>query len=325
MPEQPGAGRLDPETLAAYIDGLLPPEERARVEDEIAADPETYEWVVNTIGAVDDPAVAAAVEPVRDVAPSPKPNPAPNPAPNPDLAPADGSGHERKVLPFYRRRGFIGTVGMMAAAAAALVVVLLPSDREADAERRMEAIVQAVGSNRYVGVRLSGAFPVTAGRPVLRGAPRASAPNLQLRAAAAQARRAASEVPSPRLLHAAGVGMLLEGTDLDGAIDALERAARADDAVSVRSDLFAALVEAFQRTRDELVFRRAESLARTMLEGIAPPEFLYNFAYLLELRGDYQRAVAAWEDYLSSVRGSGWEAEARSRLEAVKVLAEGRP
>lgn len=320
MPEQPGAGRLEPEVLAAYIDGLLPPEERARVDAEIAADPETYEWVVNSINAVDDPTIVQGAE--RSSADAPRPRPSPAPMPSGEDASGDG-----RVVSFYRRMTTRGTVGaLLATAAAVLIVVTLQrSEREVDGERRMEAIVKAVGAERYVGVRLTGSFPPTTGRTVVRGAPRASAQNLQLRAAAAEARRAAVETPSPALLHAAGVGTLLEGADPSGAIDSLERAVRARDSVVVRSDLFAAIVEAYQRTPDAALFRRAAELAEALLRGNPPQEFLYNWAYFLELRGDYSKAVSAWQDYLSSVHGSGWEAEARSRLEAAKVLAEGRP
>src|SRR5262245_52612186 len=86
MPAHPSPGRLEPETRAAYIDGRLSEAERAAVEAEIAADPENYEWLVNTIDALDAP----AVEEELASASSPAPAPTPAPGPEPKGAAAEG-------------------------------------------------------------------------------------------------------------------------------------------------------------------------------------------------------------------------------------------
>ena len=49
--EPKASGALDPEMLAAYIDKRLPPEARAAVEAKLAADPDSYELLVELIHA----------------------------------------------------------------------------------------------------------------------------------------------------------------------------------------------------------------------------------------------------------------------------------
>lgn len=44
---------IDPERLAAFVDGRLPEHERAKVLEEIAASPEAYDLFMETVGAID--------------------------------------------------------------------------------------------------------------------------------------------------------------------------------------------------------------------------------------------------------------------------------
>ena len=194
MSEQPRSGRLGAETLAAYVDGQLPPEERARVEAEIAADPESYEWVVNAIrvaeeldaagegpagsgsaGAVSSVGQGASANttPVRHSAPASKPTPTLVPDPDgamtsePVSAPAP---RPASVIPFYKRRSVHVGIGALLATAAALVlaVQLEPARRLMpfraayqgvdDGDPHFAKLVAAVGEERYIEGRLTGGF-----------------------------------------------------------------------------------------------------------------------------------------------------------------------
>ena len=85
---------IDSETLAAYIDGRLSAGDREAVEAAIAADPETYEWLVHSVRAQDE----------VDVKRQPVPT----------------------VLPFLSRRAvFAGVTSLLVAAAALVLVVRL--------------------------------------------------------------------------------------------------------------------------------------------------------------------------------------------------------
>lgn len=319
MPEQPGAGRLDPETLAAYIDGLLPPEERARVDAEIAADPETYEWVVNSIGAVDDPAIATPAEPVRE----PAPVPALTPEPVPDPAPHKRNGVERKMLPFHRRRGVQGLLGTFLAAAAALVMVVRTQPvwwQEVwgpAVDPRFAKLVEAVGEERYIEARLTGGFKYGPLRQVMRGPGDLSNQNLQLLAAAGELQKAAEQEPSVVNLHALGIAYLLAG-DVRAGIEALERAESAGSpSAALLSDLSAAyLLRADLSARPEDLPRALDAAERALVLAPASPESLFNRALALQKLA-LADASSAWRVYLEVDGRSPWAEEAKRHLEAV--------
>ena len=320
MPEQPGAGRLDPETLAAYIDGLLPPEERARVDAEIAADPETYEWVVNSIGAVDDPAVARPVEPERTSAATP----APTPAPVREPAPHNGNGVERKVLPFYRRRSVQGLLGTLLAAAAALVMVVRTQPvwwQEVwgpSVDPHLAKLVEAVGEEGYIEARLTGGFKYGPVRQVTRGPGDLSRQNLQLLATAGELQKRADTDPSAENLHAWGVAQLLLG-DLNGAITSLSVALGDHGDKGVEIDLSAAYI-----TRSRANAMPADAvLALRLLDGAnggrSSPERSFNRAIALELIGARSQALDAWTNYLSLEPQGPWRQEALRRIAALET------
>src|SRR5690348_532363 len=65
MSNEPRAGMsIDPEMLAAYIDKRLSPEQRAAVEAQLAADPDSYALLVETMKSVD--ALPADLKTSRD-------------------------------------------------------------------------------------------------------------------------------------------------------------------------------------------------------------------------------------------------------------------
>lgn len=329
MPEQPGAGPLDPETLAAYIDGLLPPEERARVDAEIAADPETYEWVVNSIGAVDDPTVATPVESER------RPAPAPGPRSEPGLGPAprNGNGVERKVLPFYRRRGVQGLLGTLMAAAAALMMVVRTQPvwwQEVwgpSVDPRFAKLVEAVGEERYIEARLTGGFKYGPLRQVMRGPGDLSNQNLQLLAAAGELQKAAEKEPTSENLHAWGIGLLLIG-DFDAALATLENAAALSPQprASLASDLSGAYAARAKAGRLASDWVKSLAWAETSLRREPTlTEALYNRALAVESLG--LDPTRAWGEYLERDASSDWahEVRARIRLPAGASVQEPKP
>lgn len=312
MPEQPGAGRLDPEILAAYIDGQLPPEERARVDAEIAADPETYEWVVNSINAVDDPTIVQAGEPQHGGAATPGPLPDTGPSP----VPTGGSGGDGKVLPFFRRRTVQGVVGAVVAVAAGLVLVVRTQPVwwqgiwGPSADPRFVALVEAVGEERYIEARLTGGFKYGPLRQVMRGPDDLSSQNLKLLAAAGDLQKAAERNPNAENLHAWGVAQLLLGRPRE-AVVTLHRSVLGNGA---SADRWADLAAAYLATA---AFDGAGQYPKALEAALAALELnprhnqaLFNKALALEAMGLKQNADEVWKTFLAVETDPGWRAEA---------------
>jgi anti-sigma factor RsiW len=297
MSEQHRSGRLDAATLAAYVDGQLPPEARARVEAEIAVEPESYEWVVNAIGVAEELDAAgeapagcesgavtpsgshgAAINLTPDhLAPAPdRPAPAMAPMPVHELRPAPApTAVPPRVIPFYKRRRVqAGSGALLAAAAALLLVVWLPlrvtrtigpSNRELtqpgvdDVNPHFARLVAAVGEERDIEGRLTGGFDYRALRSATRGPGDLSNPNLTLLAAAGELRKAAQENMTAENLHAWGVAQLLLGNreSLDGSIESLTSAVTLSGAAGIRSDLAAAYIQRFRVAGELGDIRRA--------------------------------------------------------------------
>ncbi len=319
MPDQPGAGRLDPETLAAYVDGLLPPDQRAKVDAEIAADPEHYEWLANTVGAVDDDTIAGAAEDPSDAA---------------GRVPRPKAGHNDTgtVLPFYRRRSVMGGAGvLLAAAASALLLVQLQPQwwqrlRGPQADPKFAKLVAAVGDERYIEPRLTGGFEYGPVRQVMRGPNDVPVQNLQVLAAAEELQQAADTDPSAENLHAWGVAQLLLG-DPDLAVATLTTALakEADEAVAI--DLAAAYL-AGGTLSDTSPVQDARARGRFAAALLAPaasarnPVAAFNYALALEQSGDIPAARRAWATALDLQVDPRWRHEVETRLQR---LEQARP
>lgn len=329
MPDQPGSGGLDAETLAAYLEGQLPPESRARVEAEIAADPETYEWLVHARRAMDDSEAPGGVAGVtalaaigaRAVSSDGLEERVLAPAVAPVVAePLAGA----VVLPFYRRRDVQAAIGATLAAAAALLLVVQLQPEwwrrigGSDADPRFAKLVAAVGEERYIEGRLTGGFKYGPLRSVTRGPGDLSSQNLALLAAAGELQKAAEADPSAENLHAWGVAQVLLG-DLDGGVQSLE-AASADGNVDARtlSDLAAAYLARIAASDRADDWPRALSAATRALEADSQlASALYNRALALEGLGLVPQAIEAWNQFLAVERSSGWRADAQARLGAL--------
>jgi tetratricopeptide (TPR) repeat protein len=350
MSEQPRSGRLDAETLAAYVDGQLPPEERARVDAEIAVDPESYEWVVNAIrvaeeldapregsagsgsgGAAPSGGASAHATAVRNSAPAFEPTPAPAADPPGAMMPQPVPAHalgSASVTPLHKRRSVqAGVVALLATAAALVLVVRLQpawwqqiAGRD-DVDPRFAKLVAAVGEERYIEGRLTGGFKYGPLRSVTRGPADLSNRSLALLAAAGELQKAAHEDPTPENLHAWGIAqLLLDNQDsLDGSIRTLATAVSLSGDAGIRSDLAAAYVQRFRATGEPRDIRDALQESERALAadpGLQPAAF--NRALALELGGAAADAISAWQDYASQDQSGGWSAEASQRLKVLR-------
>lgn len=312
MADRHEPARLDAATLAAYLEGRLPPEDRARVDAEIARDPETYEWVVNALrlsAAADDEQLAV------DPTPGPEPDPAPHPVPEPEPAPSP-------VVPFHRRRAVRTGIGALLATAAALVLMVRVEPGVwqrwmggSDVDPRFTKLVEAVGEERYIEARLTGGFKYGPLRSVTRGPGDLSSKNLALLAAAGELQKKAQEDPSAENLHAWGVAQVLLG-DYDAAVATLELAADHEPVASaLLGDLTAAyLTRAIELDRADDLPRALALAERAAGEAAAGPEVFSNQALVLEALGLDTEALSSWQEALRRESRPDWRAYLERRL-----------
>lgn len=322
MPDQPRSGGLDAETLAAYLEGQLPPESRARVEAEIAADPEIYEWLVHARRAMDDseaPGGVAGVTPLRAIV----------------ARPVSADGLEERVLasavapvvaeplagavvlPFYRRRGVQAAIGAGLAAAAALVLVVQLQPEwwrrigGSDVDPRFAKLVAAVGEERYIEGRLTGGFKYGPLRSVTRGPGDLSSQNLALLAAAGELQKAAQAHPSAENLHAWGVAQVLLGDAAGAARSLAEAAGMAPLNASMKSDLSAVRAALARANDDASSWEASLAAADAALALGSDPEALYNRCVALRGLGRHELHARCVDEYSELDPGSSWAREIR--------------
>jgi tetratricopeptide (TPR) repeat protein len=291
MNNEPRAGMsLDAEMLAAYIDKRLTPEQRAVVEAQLASDPDSYAVLVETLKALDE---------VPDTRQAPQPSTAP-------------------AVPEQKPRRWVIAAGVLAAAAAIVLVVLVQPDllqrlRGERVDPQLQALVAAVGEERYLEGRLSGGFKFGPMRSVTRGA--ASDQNLSLMAASAAAQNAAAD--GARSLRVSGVARLLVG-DTDGGITALEESARLEVSAATLADLSAGYLARAAANDDDRDLRRALDAAQRAV-ALAPDnsEALYNRALAAE-RLQMPEALGYWETAIANTPVPGWREEAQRRMSALR-------
>lgn len=319
MADHPRFGPLDAETLAAFLDGRLTPAQRARVEAELAASPESYEWLVSTLR------VAAQVEAEAEGSPGPEESG------NADDPPEAARGPEPRVLPFYRKRGFLTGAAAALAAAAALVLAVGPPSGSwlglgIAGRSRLEPLVAAVGQERYLEGRLTGGFQYGPLRSATRGT-EGTTPNLSLLAAAGALQQESQARPTVDNLHAWGVAQVLLGYYDDG-VRALHLAlADAPDAPLVMADLAAALIARGDAQSTAYDYPRALTAAEQALaHEPALKEAAFNRALALDRLGLRREARKAWQQVIAMTTGQGeddaWVAEAGRRAQAL-ALDEG--
>lgn len=292
MTDDPKAERVDSETLAAYVDRRLTAGERADVEARLAADPDSYELLVE---------VMRTHEALGDVT----------------AAPARTESTTRT---------FVWAAGALAAAAALVIAVrfgpgLLPSQRPANSLEA--ALLAAVGNERYLEPRLTGGFPSGPVRSANRGQGDLSSQNLALLAAAGEAQKRAQAESGASNLQAWGVAQLLLGS-YDDAIESLESAAIASPAeAALLSDLAAAYAARAARDRSAQDWSNALERSEQALRSDGNRlEALFNRALALEAL-HLDGAHAAWQAYLDRDSTSAWADEARDRLAKLSAKPQG--
>jgi len=279
------------ETLAAFIDGRLDAETRAKVIAHMTTCAECYSVFLN---ATELPSRAAA----RDA--------------------------------WQPRRAWIAVTATTAAAAIACIVLITPvRDRLLHRDDGMTLLAKAAPAQRTIAGRISG-FPYQPSAPVMRGSkfdPLQNPANASLLTAAAGVQRSVAARRTAANLHASGVANLLLGKD-DVAIDTLREALLAEtgqrtvtaaiaesDDVPLLNDLSAALSNRAIATRRPIpdaveavrCADRAWRIGRT-------PEAAWNRAIAIEALNGRARAMTAWHDYLAIDAASPWAAEARKRI-----------
>jgi hypothetical protein len=279
------------ETLAAFIDGRLDAETRAKVIAHMTTCSECYSVFLS---ATELPSRAAA----RDA--------------------------------WRPRWAWIAVATATVAAAIACVLLVTPvRDRILHRENGMEALAKAAPAQRIIAGRISG-FPYQPPAPVMRGSkfdPQQNPENASLLTAAAGVQRSVAARRTAANLHASGVANLLLGKD-DIAIDTLHEALLAEtgqrsvaaaiaesDDVALLNDLSAAL------SNRALAKRRAlpDTVEAVRCADLAfrigrTPEAAWNRAIAVEALNGRGRAMTAWHDYLAIDQTSDWAAEARKRM-----------
>jgi len=312
MTNEPRAGNgLDPETLAAYIDKRLPPDEHSGVEAKLAADPDSYELLVELIHAN---------EALKDELPLDQTEP----EPSGDEAPPARTGAVVPLAPKPARpRMWAIASGVLAVAAVLVLVVRVQPDllqrlRGGDAvDPQLAKLVAVVGEERYIEARLTGGFKYGPLRSVTRGPADLSRENLELLAVQVETERAVASGRSAERLHVLGVSQILTGR-LDDGIATLDEAARLAPASSaILIDLSAGYLARGSAPAD---VQRALDLAEHAMR-LEPDslEALYNRALAAE-RLRLPAAITYWREAAALTPESGWRDEARRRLTSLNPV-----
>jgi len=224
-------------------------------------------------------------------------------------------------------RPVLWTAGALAATVLVAVAVWQFAPRpggEARVLRGMAPLVAVETASRSIDARITGGFTWVPLEPLSRsgGGPRTT-PAWELLAAASRVKKDAEADPSPENRHALGVAHLVLG-DLDQAVSVLRSVASdAPPNATLLNDLGAALLARgeMQARPDDFVEALSLIDKALQLDGTLK-EALFNRAVALEKLHLDDKAVAAWDDYLGRGPESGWADEARQRLEQLKKAKE---
>jgi tetratricopeptide (TPR) repeat protein len=273
---------IDPETIAAYVDGTLTPAEMREVEGHLADCDDCRELATGTAQVVEA------------------------------MDADDRRGATR------RRQAWMST-GFLVLAAALAVVVVAP--RLLDRLRPMpdsSALAAAVGAKRLTEGRLAGGF---AYGPLVGDTRAGDGPGVapaEVIIAAARAEQALARRKDVRSLTAYGAGQLLTG-NVDRSVAALEEAQALDGSdVAVLIDLSSAYYEKSRRVPEDqariLLDKAMNAATEATRLNLESPEAWFNRALLQEKRGNVADSMAAWRRFLAVERDPAWLEEGRRHL-----------
>jgi hypothetical protein len=281
------------ETLAAFIDGRLDAETRAKVIAHMTTCSECYSVFLSATELPSRPAARNSWRP---------------------------------------RRAWLAVAAATFAAGVACMFLITPvRDRILHRENGMATLANAAPAERTIAGRISG-FRYQSPAPVMRSSrsnPLQNPANASLLTAAARVQRAVAARRTAANLHASGVANLLLGND-DVAIDTLHEALLAEteersvsaaitdsDDVPLLNDLSAALANrAIERRRPIPDAVEAVRCADRAWRIGGTPEAAWNRAIAIEALNGRGHASTAWHDYLAMDSTSPWAAEARKHLAA---------
>lgn len=279
-------GHPDPERLAAYIEQTLPSPLRSEVEAHLRDCEDCHRVVMDSLDLL--------TEERENGQPLSKPEPA--------------RTNTRLTLPF---------VGLAAAAVLMLAVwgTLRSGSTPSINEPRLERLVAAVstGRTRPFESRLS-PLPYAPAPAVTRGDPITSTDvAVDIKIAVAETEIAVRDDASATGRWALGLARLI-GRDFDGAIAALEEAARSQTSGRLLSDLAAAHLARLSAGGPQDDGARALAAAdRALALDPESREALFNRALAIEILHPAE-APAAWRSVVAQEGDSAWGTEAASRL-----------
>jgi tetratricopeptide (TPR) repeat protein len=282
------------ETLAAYVDGRLPANERAAVEAHLARCERCFE-LVTELGLAREEIAELRAETIAAVAQKPA---------------------ATTAFTLKRRSPIV----LAAAAAVVLAVsVGLMWWRQIERERANPRgrLVAALGESRVIEPRLTGGFRYG---PLVAQTRSSARENLSLLAAAGELQKEAEANATATTLQAWGVAQLLIG-EYDAAVQTLSRAASlAADNAEIQTDLSAAyLARAANLGRADDWARGLAVAERAIALDSHVREAWYNRALALDAMNLRAQAQAAWRAYLERDADSPWAGEARRALERRKT------
>jgi tetratricopeptide (TPR) repeat protein len=269
-------GHVDNVTIAAYVEGNVPPETRREVEEHLATCQTCYEIVSELAQTV-----------------------------LPDIMQEQRKG----------RWWWIGGSAVLAAAAIILLGVRLMTtpDMTPDVLGSSRLLLAQASTAWPLEARLA-AFPYLTPAPRTRSATGAGSDwNLRATAQELEERLAGDRRPEAR--YAAAIAMIVGGR-FDEAIAGLEPLVATDNAsADVLNDFAAALVSR-GRLRGEVadIERSGTIIERARALDPASLEIQFNHALILEALGDLTGAQRAWRDYIERDRDSPFSAQANARL-----------
>jgi anti-sigma factor RsiW len=335
-----GRACLSDDELAEYLDGVLAPEDRRRVEEHLASCDECRTIVADTVialGAIElEEAQRAPQQPegqARGTLEMPAPGPEMReargtiPFPTPSAGGTGGGGGaapstEGGASTGSKSRKTWPALGLLAAAAVLAFIARDPilnllgfGEARARADAAT-ALIAAAAEQRTFEPRLTGGFRHAPLQGVTRsGDPRGFRLTPDVTIATARVSQLAARDTSVDAQALLGEALLIAG-DLDPAVGALEAARlREPKRADILSNLSAAYYVRAERTgRVEDYSHAFETASAAVTLTPTSPEARFNLALATERTQPPDEARKAWETYLQQDPASPWSEEARRHL-----------